>query len=387
MRNKNIKSYKKKNGTTAYKFKTYLGTDPVTGKRIETTRRGFKSVREAQRALDRLRVDYDTNGWRSSSQQPIKTFDDLYNVWFKTKKDHVKPTSLSSYYFSYKNHIKPELGSIKLEKLTPLILQNFFDKLSKKYSELGPDRNIINQMISYAVRMEIMEHNPMTKVNVPKGKAAHHEIKENFYSKDELAYFLKIVKENCEFKKYVYFRLLAYTGLRRGESLALTWSDLDIEKKTLSVNKNDICDSINKKMIITTPKNKSSVRTLSMDDKTISVLQQWHLKQAKWKMVQGFRKSDNEQLIFPNKNNDLMNPNIVSGWLRTIYGNFPQKKIRIHGFRHTHASLLFEAGASIKEVQDRLGHSDSKMTLQIYTHVMKSRKNETGARFAKYMDN
>ena len=83
MRNKNIKSYTKKNGTRAYKFKVYLGSDPITGKRIETTRRGFNTAREAQRALDRLRVDYDKNGWRNGNKLNVKTVDDLFNAWFE----------------------------------------------------------------------------------------------------------------------------------------------------------------------------------------------------------------------------------------------------------------------------------------------------------------
>lgn len=81
-----------------------------------------------------------------------------------------------------------------------------------------------------------------------------------------------------------------------------------------------------------------------------------------------------------------MIPARANDWLKWIYKKYPQKKITLHGFRHTHASLLFEAGATIKEVQTRLGHSSSKTTLDIYTHVTQYKKQEVAQKFANYFD-
>ena len=386
MRNKNIKSYTKKNGTRAYKFKVYLGSDPITGKRIETTRRGFKTVREAQRALDRLRVDYDKNGWHNSPSLDIKTVDELFNAWFDYKKNKVKPTTLANYSHFYNNGIKDHLGTMKLSKLTPYIMQKFLDDSSQRYSHVDVLYIILRQMFEYAVSMEIMDHNIADKVAKPKGHTADHKVKDNFYNKDELSYFLQSAKDTSSYMVYAYFRLLAYTGMRKGEALALSWEDLDIENKTVNVNKNCVYNSLTKRKMIQTPKTEASIRKISLDNKTVSVLQQWHLRQSRWKMANGFRKTDGEQFIFPSKKNEILNVNTPYNWLKSIYNKKPQKMIRVHGFRHTHASLLFESGASIKEVQERLGHSNSEMTLQIYTHVVQSRKAETGMRFAKYME-
>lgn len=387
MRNKNIKAYKKKNGDRAYMFKVYLGSDPITGKRIETTRRGFKSSREAQRALDRVRVDYDKNGWHNSSNLNINTVDELFDAWFDYKKNKIKPTTLSTYKIYYRNAIKGELGTMKLKKLTPYIIQKFLDDASQKYSHVRLLYVILHQMFEYAVSMEIIDHNIVDKVTVPKGHVANHDVKDNFYNKDELTYFLQSVKDSSSYKIYTYFRLLAYTGMRKGEALALTWKDLDIENKTIDINKNCVYDQLTNKKMLQTPKTKASIRKISLDTETVSILQKWHLKQSRWKMANGFRKSDEKQFIFQDNNNEITSVSSPYNWLKKIYKKKPQKKIRLHGFRHTHASLLFESGASIKEVQERLGHSDSKITLQIYTHVVESRKTETGARFAKYMDN
>ena len=324
MRNKNIKPYTKKNGTRAYKFKVYLGSDPITGKRIETTRRGFKTVREAQRALDRLRVDYDKNGWHNSPSLDIKTVDELFNAWFDYKKNKVKPTTLANYSHFYNNGIKDHLGTMKLSKLTPYIMQKFLDDSSQRYSHVDVLYIILRQMFEYAVSMEIMDHNIADKVAKPKGHTADHKVKDNFYNKDELSYFLQSAKDTSSYMVYAYFRLLAYTGMRKGEALALSWEDLDIENKTVNVNKNCVYNSLTKRKMIQTPKTEASIRKISLDNKTVSVLQQWHLRQSRWKMANGFRKTDGEQFIFPSKKNEILNVNTPYNWLNSIYKKKPQ---------------------------------------------------------------
>src|SRR5699024_2118470 len=245
----------------------------------------------------------------------------------------------------------------------------------------------LNMLNMYAAKMEIMTTNPMDKVDLPKGRESAHADQVNHYNKEELTNFLKNVKENGDFNKYTYFSLLSYTGIRRCESLELNLDDIDLENKTIDINKNIVYDSLEKQTKITTPKTKTSKRVLFLDDKTVSVLQKWHLEQSKWIMRHGFIYHGDKQPIFQSTSNGFCPSETANKWLRLLYKKFPQKKISVHGFRHTHASLLFESGATIKEVQDRLGHATSKETLDIYAHVMESRRSGTGERFAKYMGN
>lgn len=101
----------------------------------------------------------------------------------------------------------------------------------------------------------------------------------------------------------------------------------------------------------------------------------------------GINTNNEEQYLFTTfPGNEKLIPARANDWLKWIYKKYPQKKITLHGFRHTHASLLFEAGATIKEVQTRLGHSSSKTTLDIYTHVTQSKKQEAAQKFANYID-
>ncbi|HGX0852569.1 TPA: site-specific integrase, partial [Enterococcus faecalis] len=138
-------------------------------------------------------------------------------------------------------------------------------------------------------------------------------------------------------------------------------------------------------LYIDTPKNKQSFRTISLDNTTIKVLKEWKINQKIELESDGFIVKNN-QLIFSNSNNTLMNPQITRKFiLQVLNKNKELKYITTHGFRHTHCSLLFEAGASIKEVQERLGHSDVHTTLDIYAHVSKQIKAETANKFADYV--
>ncbi|KRN34415.1 hypothetical protein IV36_GL000218 [Liquorilactobacillus mali] len=182
--------------------------------------------------------------------------------------------------------------------------------------------------------------------------------------------------------------MLAFTGLRKSEALSLQWKDIDYVNKSVKIYRTLFFDARKHKVIVQTPKTASSEREIELDAKTISLLKSWRIDQRERLLTNGINSMTNEQFLFTQmKSNQLLITNRANDWLKWVYKKYPQKKITVHGFRHTHASLLFEAGASIKEVQNRLGHSNSKTTLDIYTHVTKKVKRDTAEKFAKFMDN
>ena len=213
---KNVKAYQKKNGIKAYMFKAYLGSDPITGKRIETTRRGFKSAREAQRALDRLRVDYDKNGWQNKKSHQIKTFDELFQTWQSVHAQTIKPATADNQTRLYEADLKPYFGKIKLDSLTPMYIQDFFTEFAKTHSAIKNCAVLLKMPLKYAVRMEIIDTNLFDKVILPRGQKSKFEGTVNFYTKEELASFLKCTKK-LDMKLYTYFRLLAYTGSEKAK--------------------------------------------------------------------------------------------------------------------------------------------------------------------------
>ena len=125
---------------------------------------------------------------------------------------------------------------------------------------------------------------------------------------------------------------------------------------------------------------------MALDDGTLSVLKKWRKIQRTEALQFGFNTMNKNQLIFTNIDNNFLSPAKPSKWLIATQEKYNLKKITVHGFRHTHCSLLFEAGATIPEVQERLGHGDVKTTMNIYTHVTKKTKKETALKFANYIN-
>lgn len=174
--------------------------------------------------------------------------------------------------------------------------------------------------------------------------------------------------------------------MRKSEVLALQWKDIDFFNKELNVNKTVAIDE-HKNIIIQSTKTSSSNRTISLDTETLAILNDWRIQQKMNYFKLGYNTSSGDQYVFTSLKNTLYTPNTVNDWLRYILKKYNLPRITPHGFRHTHASLLFEAGESIKVVQERLGHKNSKVTLDIYTHITNNAPKDTGQSFADMMAN
>lgn len=368
-----IKEYIKKNGEKAFMFKLYLGIDPDTGKPIRTTRRGFRTQREARLAI----ADLELNGIPKPEIDVVsvlQTYEQIYDLWYEEYKTTVKASTLLKTERVFKNHIIPAFGDKPIQDIKPMDAQNQMNEWHKKLVRASMVMNYAGLVFDYAIRMQLISMNPTKVIKKPVRKKSVTEDKDmNFYDKDELKKFMAILENDNNFRAYVYFRLLAFTGMRKGESLALKWSDIDLEKQTLYINKAVSRSATG--LYIQTPKTPSSIRRISIDDKTVSILRQYAEDAA-------------EGLVFQSEDGGILSPAKPRKWYLLAIKKLPAdfKQISIHGFRHTHASLLFEAGASIKDVQSRLGHSDIQTTMDVYTHVSKTAKEQLANRFNNYVD-
>ena len=224
----------------------------------------------------------------------------------------------------------------------------------------------------------------MRKVRLPK-RASDLSKLDNYYNLDELKFFFECLKDYNNPKMSMFFRLLAFTGARKSEVLALQWSDIDFIGKTINITKTVSLDE-SEKAIITTPKTKKSVRKISIDDQTLLELRQWKTTQSQYYLMRGVNIFGPDQFLFTTKENGIYLPTLVNEWLYYLEKKYPLKHITLHGFRHTHCSLLFEMGTPLEEVQERLGHTDIKTTMNIYTHVTEKRKEKTAEKFAKFVN-
>lgn len=382
-----IQKYKNKKGKQLYKFKIYLGTDPITNKQITTTRRGFTSIKSAKSAARKLQTEFEEQGWGSDNTNDIRTFQQLFDVWFENYQLSVKKSTATDSWQIYERYIKPKFGSSNIQRINVLFCQKCVNYWYKNYREARHIKNTVSQILRYGISLEVIDENPMAKVTLPR-PLPKRDNSNNFYSKNELKHFFDSLNDIGDLRYIAFFRFLAYTGVRKSEALALQWKDFNFKNNTVVISKTVYYDARLKQVIVQEPKTKSSNRVLDLDPKTVSIMQSWRADQQKRFIKIGINVMNAKQHVFTQeKSNRLLVPNSVNDWLRWIYRKYPQKKITVHGFRHTHASLLFEAGATIKEVQERLGHSNSKTTLDIYTHVVKEKKKETALKFADFADN
>lgn len=373
-----IKEYTKKNGEKAYMFNAYLGIDPLTGKSKRTTRRGFKKPKEAKLALAKLQLEIESQGF---VKQDFSTFESVYELWFEQYKNTVKETSAYRVKSCFDNQILPYFGKLRIAKITPAYCQKIINQWNEDYTSIALPKSFLNKLMKYSVNQNIITYNPLDKVIFPRKQDNFTIEKDYFLDKKQLKLFLKKMESNEPLMIFAIFQTLAFTGLRRGEILALTWNDIDFKKESLDVNKT--ISYFGKEAKVSNTKTKKSTRKISIDPVTLSILKKWKIEQKKLLLSRGIRVNNDEiQLIFSNSKNGICDKNM----LLNILNKYPEFKISTHGFRHTHASLLFESGATIKQVQDRLGHSDVKTTLNIYTHVSKSLEKDTAKTFLKFMN-
>ena len=378
-----IKQYTKKDGKNYYTVHIYLGKDEITGKDRYTTRRGFKTKKEALLCEAKIKTEIATNGLLNTE---VTTFKEIYELWYEGYQHTIKESTLlvNQHIFDL---LLAKLENMQLKKLTLPYCQKIINNYSKKFSlaVLKKIKIYGSMILDYAVKMKVIYSNPMKDVLLPKKKDdITSDDKDKYYSKEELKQFLELVESEHDIKLTAMFRLLAYTGIRKGELQALNWDDIDFTNNMITVNKT-LALNTEKKVVVQTPKSKSSVRNISIDDQTANILKRWKINQRERFLMIGTRVKKHQPCFSDEVTNSYLYLNFMNANLKRICKKNEFKLIKVHGFRHTHCSLLFESGFTIQEVQDRLGHSDLKTTMSIYAHVTEKQRDNMADKFAKFM--
>ena len=377
-----IQKYLDKDENTRYKFRYYAGIDELTGKQRYIRRQGFTSEEDAKNEL--LKIEYLVSTNQYFKDVKSGKFGDVLDEWLSLHKTRVKPSTYNTIELRVNKHVKPYFKDMYVDKITLRQCQDFTNRIFK----VAPKAyvysvSIVKNTLDYALRLGMIESNPMLYVIKPKPIQQVQDKHDNYYNRDELTKFLNVAKDT-NLKKYALFRLLAYSGMRVGECLALTWHDLDFKNNTIDINKT-IAKTDNG-IKTQTPKTKSSIRVISLDNETIQILKEWQLDQRKQLLKIGINSMNKHQLIFNNRKNEYIYPKTIGYTINVIAKKAGLYPITTHGFRHTHATLLFASGMDIKQVQARLGHSNVQTTLNIYTHAMKDKQDKIGDEFAKYIN-
>lgn len=356
------KQNKKKDGKTQYKVVVCYTDNQGNNKQIARLVYGLDQAKETERALS-LEI-------KNKTLSSNITLEELYNEYLAAKKHEVRKTSYVKSISVLKNHVlNTDLAKCHLNKLSMPQLQKWKNNVGKKDIKVSTKNNAIKEfkaMLNYAVKMEYIPKNPIIKLG--RFNEPYFETKQDrlqYYTPEQFKAYINAAKETrsnlTDYGCYVFFNIAYYTGMRKGEINALKWSDL--EGNVIHVRRS-ICQKVKSddgNYEETPPKNKSSYRDLQIPDKLIKIINEY--KDILKKNV-GY--NENMRLcggISVITDTNLENHNIKYAELAGV------PHIKIHDFRHSHASLLCNAGINIQEVARRLGHADVSMTWNTYAHL------------------
>ncbi|KRK48131.1 bacteriophage integrase [Secundilactobacillus kimchicus JCM 15530] len=379
-----ITSYTTGNGDKRYMIQVYQGLDPQTGKPKRMKRRGFKTKKEATLEANRLELAV-SNG--DLQQENNISFKKVYEQWYQGYINTVRVSTYARTAGMFNNHILPAFGNKRIRTITVAQVQTAVNKWFK----FAPNNykkwyHYTANVFDYAIKQGYMSGvNPTKRITLPKPKKKWNKQPENFWTKEQLTEFFSFIDSEKELEKYSLFRVLAFAGIRRGECLALTWNDISFSKSTMRINKT-LTQGVRGETIVQPPKTIAGNREIALDATTLTYLKRWRALQKKHYLMLGYNTLKNGQLVFATSKNTFKSLNTPAKWLNSIIKKHGLKKMTVHGFRHTSASLLFMAGATIKEVQTRLGHDDAETTLNVYTHVTKQMDNQTAEKLASYLN-
>ena len=374
-----ITEYKKKNGTIVYRANIYLGVDQVTGKKVKTSVTG-RTRKEVKLRIKEAQHDFKANGKTVTKAVPVKNYKELAELWLKSYEMTVKPQTFIATKRMIYNHLTPVFGELKLDKLSVSYIQGFINDLSKEFVHFGTVHSINKRVLQYGVSLQLIPFNPARDVILPKVvKPDNKAIK--FIDYDDLKALMSYM-EKLSNKKYSYYfdyvlySVLLATGCRFGEAIALTWSDIDFENATIDINKNynRLVD------IVGTPKSKAGFRVISIDQKTVNLLRLYKNRQ---RQLFTDVSSEAPEVVFATPTRKYQNTAIRQESLDRRLKEIDCPRFTFHAFRHTHASLLLNAGISYKELQYRLGHATLAMTMDIYSHLSKDKEKEAVSYYEK----
>lgn len=397
---------------------------PINGKRKQVTKSGFKTKAEAEKAGIIAYNKYDQTG--HSFKPTTMSYSDYLDYWIKEHcKINLKYHTIQAYENIIKNHIKPRIGFYRLSQISTSTLQEF---INNTYVEYGFSKNFMKNIIkvlktsfSYATDVVgFVKENPALKVKLPKYDMQDSDPAHIFTKEEVITILDRFKKNHC-----VYYAFLTayYTGLRVSEVFALTWDDIDLENKTLTVNKNilkknqasathgrHISGKATTMWFFGTCKTLGSYRTIDIGDTLVEALKEYKKEQEENKKEYGdfymmhYKKivknpyTNKDEIKILNAYKEIEIPLPVADLVfvknngvfeGTDSCKYPFKVIhyelgincRFHDFRDTHATRLIEAGADVKAVSKRLGHSNIRTTYEIYVRVTEKMKNDAVDRF------
>jgi integrase len=307
------------------------------------------------------------------------TVEQYLDSWLReTLPGTVRPSTEASYRYLVTRHIVPEIGKIRLEKLTPNDLRALLRDKSKELSERGRPLSartvqyihaVLRRAFEQARRDELIDRNVASLVSAPRGKRKEVEP----LDPDEARKLLDAARDN---RLYALYAVAVALGLRRGEALALRWEDIDFDARTLRVSGS--LQRINGELVVSEPKTARSRRTIPLPNVCVEALIRHRANQAKEKLEAPIW--PRPELVFATSVGTPIEPRNLVRHFEALCKRAGIRKVRFHDLRHTCASLLLAQGVEPRVIMDTLGHTMIGTTLNLYTHVLPATQRDAADR-------
>ena len=343
---------------------SYYFTIKVDGAYKKKEKGGFRTKKEAETALREVLQQYEKQGFVQNNVS--YTLQEFSNYWYENvASNSCRYNTLVQYNGMLKNHIIPELGFIKMTSITPEILQKFFAEKQKSLSNntIAAIKKVLNNIFKLAIKQMIISYNPLDRLEL---KKKSEEKKMAIVSLDDLDTIFEDLKDT---RYYIPFLIATQVGGRRSEVLGLTWDNVDLENKLITFDK-QLLNKVGTGLELSPTKTSSSNRTLLMTDKLVNALLEHRKQQLSNKDFYGNVYYTEQDFVCCNEDGSPIPPESLTSKVTRMSKRLGVD-LKFHALRHTHATMLLNAGVNIKVIQERLGHSSITTTLDTYSHVTK----------------
>ena len=386
---------RKRGKTFSYIFEAGKKAD---GRRNVVEKGGFATKAEAYKAGVAAYNDFLHGNIGITSERV--TLKDFMTAWLdNVVSANIKLTTMQKYQSHFKNQIVPHLGEVKVQDLTPALIDEWMRKLLRAElakSTLSSIHALLHAALDYAVYpAQLIQSNPAAYIKVPKN-APRNVVKRTIITPEQFNALLG--KYPFGSPMYMPLLLLYHTGARLGEVLGVSWSDIDFGAKRINLRRQIVY--VNKRgYFLTSPKTESSKRYIIVDNFLLGELKRWQARQAEnetshsdsyvcvYREADGHIERKSKSLPVPDgaeKVSLVCTRDDGKLVLKELVVKILQSEgLNAHSFRHTHATQLIENGAAPKGVAGRLGHANAVITQNLYTHNTAKLQEETAEIFAQ----
>lgn len=361
---------------TYWEARYTTGYDPGTGKQIQRSISG-KTQKEVAKKLKEATAAIDAGTYTAPSKM---TIGEWLDIWTAEYLGGVKPRTVDLYKGVVKSRLKPGIGALRLEVLTPHAVQSYYNGLSKEGLAPKTVKNIhgiLHKALQQAVSNSYIRTNPADSCILP--RAVRKELKP--MDEDMITAFLKIVKGH-QYEEL--FKVTLFTGMREGEVLGLMWDCVDLTKGTVTIDKQLQMIRGSKGQYQIVPTKNSKGRTISIAPFVVDTLRRVKHQQLENRLRYGESWEDSG-FVFTNELGYHLSASTVYKSFKKVMQDIGSPETRFHDLRHSYAVASIRSGDDIKTVQENLGHATAAFTLDVYGHVTEKMKKDSAARMEQFI--